>query len=66
MKSAVQHQWIKDLVQVHGTSERRVGGLIGIQRSSYYYQPKPKDDEAIRQRLRDLAFSRPRYGFQVR
>jgi putative transposase len=64
MKPAAQRQWVKDLVQVHGTSERRVCGLIGIQRSSYYYRPKPKDDEAIRQRLRDLAFSRPRYGYR--
>lgn len=64
MKPATRRQWVKDLVQVHGTSERRVCGLIGIQRSSYYYRPKPKDDEAIRQRLRDLAFSRPRYGYR--
>lgn len=64
MKPATRRQWVKDLVQVHGTSERRVCGLIGIQRSSYYYRPKPQDDEAIRQRLRDLAFSRPRYGYR--
>jgi len=64
MKPATRRQWVKDLVQVHGTSERRVCGLIGIQRSSYYYRPKPKDDEAIRQRLQDLAFSRPRYGYR--
>jgi putative transposase len=35
-----------------------------IQRSSYYYRPKAKDDEVLRQRLRDLAFSRPRYGYR--
>lgn len=64
MKPATRRQWVKDLVQVHRISERRVCGLIEIQRSSYYYQPKPRDDEAIRQRLRDLAFSRPRYGYR--
>ena len=60
----MRRQRVNDLVQVHGISERRGCGLVEIQRSSYYYRAKPKDDEPIRQRLRDLAFSRPRYGYQ--
>ena len=64
MKPAVRRQWVKDLVKVHAVSQRRACGLIEIQRSSYYYRSKPRDDEPIRQRLRDLAFSRPRYGYR--
>jgi putative transposase len=49
---------------LYGVSERRACGLLGICRSVYYYRRKPRDDEAIRQRLRELAFSRPRFGYQ--
>ncbi len=60
----MRRKWVTDLVKAHGISERRGCGLIGIHRSCYYYKAKPKDDEPIRQRLRDLAYSRPRYGYQ--
>lgn len=45
-----------------GRSQRRICSLIGIQRSTYHYPGKPRDDERLRQRLRELAQKRRRWG----
>jgi putative transposase len=36
--------------------------LLAISRSSYAYSPKPKNDEEVRSRLKDLAREKRRYG----
>ena len=38
--------------------------LIGLSRSSYRYQPRGREDTALKLRLRDLAAARPSYGYQ--
>jgi putative transposase len=43
---------------------RRSCRLLGIQRSSFYYQSHAKDQTALRIRLRDLAAARPRFGYR--
>lgn len=46
-------------------SERRACGLVGIGRSTLRYQGRGREDEAwLRQRLRDLANERPRFGYR--
>jgi putative transposase len=46
-------------------SERRGCGLIGIGRSTARYRRKPRSDEGVlRQRLRELAAERPRFGYR--
>lgn len=45
-------------------SERKACRLVRIGRSSQRYQSQAKDQSALRIRLRDLAASRVRYGFQ--
>ena len=46
-----------------GLSQRRSCGILGIGRSSYRYQQKRNDeDDAIRQRLREIAQKRRRFG----
>jgi len=45
-----------------GLSERRACLLVGISPSAYRYKPKLDDDLALRQRLRDLAGERKRFG----
>ena len=46
-------------------SERRACGLVGIGRSTLRYQGRGREDEAwLRQRLRDLAKERPRFGYR--
>ena len=45
-----------------GFSERRSCCLTGLNRSTYQYEPKPGDDEHIRERLKELALKKTRYG----
>jgi putative transposase len=45
-------------------SERRACGLIGMNRSSWRYQQKEPNDTALRNRLRELAGERPRFGYR--
>jgi putative transposase len=45
-----------------GRSQRRICSLIGIQRSTYNYCPRQKNDEQLRQRLRELAQKHRRRG----
>jgi putative transposase len=47
-----------------GVSERRACRLLHIGRSSLRYRPCADRDEALRQRLRDLAQRHPRYGYR--
>jgi putative transposase len=53
-------------VQAHyGLSERRACRLVGIGRSTQRYRPRARaDDQPIRQRLRELAAVRPRFGYR--
>lgn len=45
-------------------SERRVCRLLEIDRSSYRYRPRPKQDEELCARMRELAAQHPRYGYR--
>ena len=46
----------------HQLSERRACVIVGLCRSSHRYQAKPKNDEVIRSRLRELAEQRRKFG----
>ncbi len=49
----------------YGLSERRACRLVGIGRSTLRYCPRPRTVEArVRQRLRELAAVRPRFGYR--
>jgi len=48
----------------HGLSERRACELIGIARRVARYEPRRPDDAGLRQRLRELAAERRRFGYQ--
>jgi putative transposase len=45
-----------------GLSERRACLLTGVSLSVYHYEPKPGNDEVLRQKLRELAGQRKRFG----
>jgi len=45
-----------------GLSERKACLLVDISTSVYHYQPKRKSDGIVRQRLRELAEERKRFG----
>lgn len=48
----------------HGVSERRACALVGVSRRVIRYEPTRPDDVALRQRLRELAAERRRFGYR--
>lgn len=55
---------VRHAVDVHKMHQRRACGLFGIQRSTWYYRSRKAPDTGLRMQLRDLAMSRPRYGYR--
>lgn len=54
--------WVREHYSV---SERRACRLVGIGRSTLRYRKRARSDEpSLRQRLRDLAAARPRFGYR--
>ena len=54
--------WVREH---YGVSERRACALVGLDRATARYRARHRDDEApVRQRLRDLAAERPRFGYR--
>jgi putative transposase len=43
---------------------KRVCQALGVPRSSYYYQPKPTDDQSLTNALREVAGRFPTYGYR--
>lgn len=52
------------MMERHGLSQRHACRLIGLDRSTLRYQRKRPDDATVRQRLRDLAAERRRFGYR--
>jgi putative transposase len=48
----------------HGLSQRHACRLVGLDRSTLRYQCKRPDDATVRQRLRELAAERRRFGYR--
>jgi putative transposase len=55
---------VSGIRQAYGLSERRACGLVGITRWSNRYRSRRDPQQELRQRLRELAGSRPRYGYR--
>ena len=55
---------MRSLRQAYELSEHRACGLVGITRWSNRYQSCREPQEELRQRLRELAGNRPRYGYR--
>lgn len=45
-------------------SERRAGELVGVERSSCRYRARPERDVELKEQIRTLARSKPRYGYR--
>ncbi len=56
---------VRHLRQSYPVSLRRACGLMGLPRSSYYYQTRPTHDERLRKALRRLAFRHRRWGYET-
>ena len=48
----------------HGLSQRRACELVGLDRATVRYRCRRPDDSALRQRLRELAAERRRFGYR--
>ena len=55
---------VRYLTRHYSVSERRGCAVTGTSRSTYRYASKRPSQEALRQRIRDLAHSRVRYGYK--
>ena len=49
----------------YAVSLRRACGLMGLRPSSYYYRPRPADDDALRAALKEAAARRRRWGYRM-
>ena len=52
---AAKRDVVSYLRDSYAFSERRACTIVGLCRGSYRYQAKPRDDDAIKKRLRELA-----------
>ena len=60
----MQRQAVGRVMERHGLSQRHACRLVGLDRSTLRYQHKRPDDATVRQRLRDLAAERRRFGYR--
>lgn len=52
------------LVETFGSSERRACGLTGVWRSTLRYRSRKQEIPKLRERLKELAAQRPRFGYK--
>jgi putative transposase len=53
-----------EVLEDHAISERRACRLVMLHRSVCRYRAHGRDDRALRLRLKELAYARPRYGYR--
>lgn len=63
VKPARKKPIVARLVEHHRLSERTACRLVGLSRTAYRYQAKPKGDQVLRERLKCLAAEHTRYGY---
>ncbi|MEO5925702.1 MAG: hypothetical protein ABIR70_17920 [Bryobacteraceae bacterium] len=51
--------------QQHEVSERRACKLVGVERGSYRYEPRPDRNAELRKALVELARKKTQYGYRV-
>lgn len=64
MRPAQRRAVVAYLQERLGVSQRRACRLVGIARSTVRYRRRGGDDAALRERLRELATERPRFGYR--
>ncbi len=61
---AVRREAVAHLRAVMGLSERRACCIVAVDRTTVRYAPKRQADTALRERLRELANARRRFGYR--
>lgn len=64
MTPAVQREAVAHLQACHGMSERRACRVTGADRKSMRYRSQRGDDAEVREKLRELAQQRRRFGYR--
>lgn len=64
MKPSARREAVGYLQARFTVSERRACQMVGIGRSSWRYRPGRRPDAALRQRRRELAAARRRFGYR--
>lgn len=64
MSADARREAARYLQKSYQVSERRAGQLLWLSNSSLRYRSRRPATEQLRQRLRELAIERPRYGYQ--
>ena len=64
MSAAARREAARYLQRSYQVSERRAGQVLSLSNSSLRYRSRRPAAEDLRQRLRELAAERPRYGYQ--
>ena len=63
MKPVAKRKAVGFLMSEMGLSERRSCRLVGLSRSVHQYRSAPKNDNAVVERLKELASENRRYGY---
>ena len=58
----VRRDAVSHMIQTYGISRRRGCGLVGLRRSSLYYQGSKRPDGPLRDAIREVAGRRKRWG----
>lgn len=61
---AARREAVEVAMKGHSMSRRRACGLVGLQRSQSYYEASPVDDGPLREKLKEKAAERPRFGYR--
>lgn len=61
---AVRREAVAHLELVFEVSQRRACDVLGVDRTMVRYRSRRGDDSAIRERMRDLAAERRRFGYR--
>lgn len=61
---AVRREAVAYLCETFAVSQRRACSVIGVDRTSVRYVSTRGDDQAVRERLRELAAVRRRFGYR--
>ncbi|GLS05337.1 hypothetical protein GCM10007860_24880 [Chitiniphilus shinanonensis] len=62
MKPARKRELANFLIGAYRVSIRRATAVMQLRQATYFYRPRPRDDRAERQRIREIAATRIRYG----
>lgn len=63
MKPVNRKKVARHLINEHRLSERRACTLASVSRTAFRYEPRPRDDTALRARLKELAVKQSAYGY---